>query len=298
MLCGIFDLLKRLSLLVFFLVALLMITQGISRGNEVSAESFLTHGKAGEVPFFFTLPAVPSSSTTPRPVGVLLLIPCYNGSGEALLDARWREFADQHSLVLLAPTFHNTNPEELHHAKGYYYPEQGSGEQVEEALAEVHHRTGVQIDRMLIFGFSAGAHVAHRFALWKPSQVQAFVAYSAAWWSDPTASLRNVPALIMCGENDERYEATRAFMEKGLALHLPWIWRSYKNTDHQLTPAVRSMAEAFLGYYARAKRMGVPDYAGDIQTYRFLPSNQAESIAPAVRIGLPKELANIWAQEK
>jgi len=70
-----------------------------------------------------------------------------------MLDDRWRQFADQNSLILVAPTFKNTNPEELHQNRGYYYPEQGSGEQVEKALEKVHLRTGVQVDHLLIFGF-------------------------------------------------------------------------------------------------------------------------------------------------
>lgn len=139
---------------------------------------------------------VPTFNTATK---VLLLIPGYNGSGEALLDARWKVFAEKHGLVLLAPTF-KTTPEELRRGRGYYYPEQGSGAEVERMLAQGKQESGVQTDKILIFGFSAGAHFAHRFAMWKPERVKAFVAYSAAWWSEPTETLRGVPALIICGE--------------------------------------------------------------------------------------------------
>ena len=130
------------------------------------------------------------------PIGVLVLVPGYNGQGEAILDDQWKKFTIENNLALLAPTFRAEGMEN-NSGKGYYYPEQGSGEVLERALAKLNRRTGVQTDRILIFGFSAGAHFGHRFALWKPQRVKAFVAYSAGWWSEPTAAIRKVPALIM-----------------------------------------------------------------------------------------------------
>jgi pimeloyl-ACP methyl ester carboxylesterase len=286
----------------FLLVVLFCLFQIWFESSAQSQEFFLITCKETLVPFSLYRPTSAPDATSHRPSGVLLLIPGFNGSGEKIIDDRWKHFADEHSLVLLAPTFTSTNsPQELR-TKGYYYPEQGSGAVIEEALSEVHRRTGAPVDKILIFGFSAGAHLAHRFALWKPDRVEAFVAYSAGWWSDPTPPLRVVPALIMCGESDERYEPTRAFMERGMALHLPWIWRSYKETGHQLTPAVRSMAEAFLAEEADRLKAGSgltsPKLYGDIQSYQVVSAADRETIPEAVRIPLPSEaVANVWKME-
>jgi poly(3-hydroxybutyrate) depolymerase len=240
--------------------------------------------------------------------GVLVLVPGYNGKGEQMLDARWKAFAAKHQLVLLAPTFH-AEDKENNEGRGYYYPEQGSGEVMEKALKEVKKRTGVATERVLFFGFSAGAHFAHRFALWKPQRVKAFVAYSAGWWSEPTARVRKVPALVMCGEADERYAATFDFFKKGQRLGCPWVWRSYKETGHVLTPAVREMAEVFLACYGgmgeRAggrEQTGMPmslvSRYGDIQTYRSVGPAERESIPEEFRIELPsKEIAEVWEKE-
>ena len=288
------------KLLVIFPI-FLMIRSGFAY-EAAKVESFPIVSKEASVPFFLYRPDSSSEGISHRPSGVLLLIPGFNGSGEKILDDSWKRFADEYSLVLLAPTFTSTNnPQELR-TKGYYYPEQGSGAVIEEALWEVHRRTGAPVDKILIFGFSAGAHLAHRFALWKPDRVEAFVAYSAGWWSDPTAALRGVPALIMCGEGDERYEPTRAFMERGMALHLPWIWRSYKETGHQLTPAVRSMAEAFLAEETDRLKAGVgipsPQFYGDIQSYQVVPASDRETIPEAVRVPIPSEaVAEVWKKE-
>ena len=237
--------------------------------------------------------------------GVLVLVPGYNGKGEQMLDARWKAFAAKHQLVLLAPTFH-AEGKENNEGRGYYYPEQGSGEVMEKGLKEVKKRTGVATDQVLFFGFSAGAHFAHRFALWKPQRVKAFVAYSAGWWSEPTARVKKVPALVMCGEADERYTATFDFFKKGQRLGCPWVWRSYKETGHVLTPAVREMAEVFLAHYAgrgeRAggeKQTGMPvSRFGDTQTYRSVEWTERETIPKEFRIELPsKEVAEVWEKE-
>ena len=287
--------------MVLCVMSVFAMAQFVSASEVAGLESFAIDGKPGLVPFFYYPPPAPGKSTA-----LLLLLPGFNGSGAAMLDERWRRFADEHHLVLLAPTFTSSNPEELHHHQGYYYPELGSGKVIEEALTEVHHRTGAPIDQILIFGFSAGAHVGHRFALWNPARVKAFVAYSAGWWSEPNESLHNVPALIMCGESDERFEATRAFFQKGLALNLPWIWRSYKNTAHQLTPPVRTMSEVFLSYYAKQMKGGSESHAnsssnisyGDIQTYRVVPESDKESIPEIVRVLLPSpQIAEVWMRE-
>ena len=288
--------------LILLAIAISALAHEVSASEANAKQSFLIEARQGSVPFFLYRPDSSSEGISQRPSGVLLLIPGFNGSGEKLLDDRWERFADEHSLVLLAPTFTSTNkPQELR-TKGYYYPEQGSGVVIEEALSEVHRRTGAPVNKILIFGFSAGAHLAHRLALWKPDRVEAFVAYSAGWWSDPTPALRGVPALIMCGESDERYEPTRAFMERGMALHLPWTWRSYKETGHQLTPAVRSMAEAFLAEEAcRLKAGGVissPQFYGDIQSYQVVPATNRETIPEAVRVPIPSEaVAEVWKME-
>jgi dienelactone hydrolase len=237
--------------------------------------------------------------------GVLVLVPGYNGKGERMLDARWKAFATKHGLVLLAPTFH-AEGRENNDGRGYFYPEQGSGEVMEKALREVEKRMGVATDKVLFFGFSAGAHYVHRFALWKPQRVKAFVAYSAGWWSEPTARVKKVPALVMCGEADERYGATFDFFKKGQRLGCPWVWRSYKETGHVLTPAVREMAEVFLAHYTGLgergdieEQAGMPvSRFGDIQTYRSVGWAERETIPEEFRIELPsEEVAKVWEKE-
>lgn len=269
-----------------------------AKGNAVAESASFTvpYGRAGEsARFDFWAPA-----HAPRNTGVLLLVPGHNGSGAGMLTPEWKRFAEANGLVLLAPTFH-VSLEELRAGKGYYYPAQGSGEAVERALTTLARKVSVRTDRILVFGFSAGAHFAHRFAIWKPGRVRAFVAYSAAWWSEPSEAMTRVPALIMCGEDDPRFTPTLEFMEEALTLGLPWIWRSYRGTGHEMTPTVQRMAEEFLAYYA-GDGSGAgeqEEFYGDIQTFEYVPVSEGDKIPDAVRVVLPsREIAETWAKEK
>lgn len=244
------------------------------------------------------------------PVGVLLLVPGCNGDGRGMLSETgpWAQFANEAHLVLVGPTF-QTTLEEVHSRQGYYYPELWSGDATMKALEQIRAKTSVRSDKVLIFGFSAGAHFAHRFALWKPEKVAAFVAYSAGWWDKPKASLRDTPGLIMCGEADERFDPSFEFFGRGRRLGLPLIWRGYRNVGHELKPQVLKMAQAFLGYYAQQQKMeqvarqrhpsGTP-LVGDIQSYRFYPENSPEAahIPPESRVALPSlEVSQAWSDE-
>jgi poly(3-hydroxybutyrate) depolymerase len=247
-----------------------------------------------EVVFHYRIPV------TKTPTGVLLVVPGCNGDGSGGLrdGGGWAELASREGLVLVAPTF-KTTLKEIQSRHGYYYPAEWSGAATFTALNRIHAETRADVGKVLVFGFSAGAHFAHRFANWRPDRVKAFVAYSAGWWDAPAPALRDVPALVMCGEEDLRYGATREFMAQAQALGLPWLWRGYAGTDHEITPVVKRMAGAFLGHYARGGR--AEGLVGDLQTCEvFLGgSEEAEAIPAELRVSLPsRAVAEIWKQEK
>jgi len=57
-------------------------------------------------------------------MGLLVLVPGYNGDGGEMLDQRWKAFAEKNGLLLLAPTF-KAEGHENNEGRGYYYPKQG-----------------------------------------------------------------------------------------------------------------------------------------------------------------------------
>jgi len=285
---------------VLSLLGICLCATGLRAGEIQSVEVASPSPLNRQVSFYYRLPdaASPGKQTLPAGTGVLLLVPGFNGDGRMFLNQQaWIRFADREGLLLVSPAF-QTNMEEIHSRKGYYYPDQWSGQATLAALDQIAAKTGVKADKIMLFGFSAGAHFTHRFALWKPDKVKAFVAYSAGWWDEPVPALRGVPALIMCGEDDERYEATMAFMRRGAELQLPWVWRSYKGTGHVITPQVVAMAQAFLAHYTRDEKPET--FTGDMQSYQVFEekSAEAERIPRDLRVTLPsKAVAEAWKQE-
>jgi len=267
---------------------------GAVREVRVSSPS----GAIGPVSFFYRMPESQETRKPQEALGLLLLVPGFNGDGRMFLnEGAWIRFSDEKGMILVSPSFHTT-PEEARAGTGYYYPKLGSGLTTLAALDQIAGKEHVKFDKILIFGFSAGAHFAHGFALWKPERVKAFVAYSAGWWDEPTAALHNVAALVMCGEGDERYDATRAFMARAQELHLPFVWRSYQGAGHVITPDVVRMAQAFLAHYASGEK--AENFTGDIQSYEYFGEGtaEAEEIPEEMRITLPsKAVAEAWKQE-
>ncbi len=270
-----------------------IVCTSVTRASDTFIQSFTIScpsAAGGAVTFDYYYP----TSAADRPK-ILVLIPGYNGSGRAQLTSFWTQLAHRHRLVLLAPTFQAT-PEEIESRTGYYYPALWSGEVLLRAAAELERMVRADTSRLYLYGHSAGAHFAHRFALWRPDRVAAFVAYSAAWWDPPTAAITDVPALIMCGEDDPRYDATLTFFLESKAFDAPWVWRGYRATGHESTPIVIRMAATFLEHYLTEQ----PDapIVGDIQAYETADWSERNTIPEDARVRLPSEkIAETWKQE-
>ena len=114
------------------------------------------------------------------------------------------EFAERYHLVVLAPLFPidalgNENPD------GYkYLVEDGFRyDLLLDAMgSEVSRRTGCDHERFFLYGYSGGAHFAHRYLLVHPQRVRAatigspgqvtLLDFSTDWW----AGTRNVEAVF------------------------------------------------------------------------------------------------------
>lgn len=173
-----------------------------------------------------------------RSSGILVICPGLNGSGEAACGegSPWAEFADRQRLLLVSPTFY-CDPGNVHDRRVcYYYPESGSFDWLLNEIDKVADQYGISDRKLLLFGFSAGAHVVHRLALWKPERVKAVVAQGAGWWDEPKMTGQRVPMLILCGEQDERYYVCLEFYRAAMRAGYPMAWRSYPGLGHKWMP--------------------------------------------------------------
>lgn len=144
-----------------------------------------------------TIYTPPTASSKVQPIRVLLALHgmFYNGGdfGMPLLD-----FARQNNLVLVAPTFnYNVN---------YKDPEVVTNEdlqltrQLTQVLQQLPQAIGHSVEsKVLLFGFSRGAQLAHHFAMFYPVQVMGAAVLSAGAYTLPLSQFRNKPLLFPYG---------------------------------------------------------------------------------------------------
>lgn len=163
--------------------------------------------------------------------GVLVLAPGMNGNGKHFLaESPWMDFAERHQLGVIALAFRSdAEPMYDERRRGYYWPEQGSGPALLEAV-EKHFGADLPI---LIYGFSGGAQFTSRFAEWAPERVAAWAAYSAQFWDPPAANDIAPPGIVACGDHDgSRWQPSFAYFYQGRELGKPWTWVSIPDTGH------------------------------------------------------------------
>jgi len=129
----------------------------------------------------------------------------------------------------------------LRKGRGYYYPEQGSGQLL---LDEIDREFDANTP-LLLYGFSGGAHFASGFAEWKPERVMGWCAYSAGWWGKQSSPNVSPPGLIVCGNEDERYGASLIYFKQGRALGKPWLWLSVGQDSHSISPQAENFAREY-----------------------------------------------------
>jgi hypothetical protein len=181
---------------------------------------------------------------TEHPAAILVLSPGYDENGiDWIQNPLWRKFAQDHNLDLVGLSFASDGGL-LRKGRGYYYPRQGSGQLLLDAL---NHEFDPGVP-LLLYGFSGGAHFTSGFAEWKPERVIGWCAYSAEWWDKPVLGDSGPPGLVACGENDERLGASLLYFKQGRALGKPWLWLSAPKTGHSIYPP----AEDFIRDYFSA----------------------------------------------
>jgi poly(3-hydroxybutyrate) depolymerase len=128
---------------------------------------------------------VPSALDRSRPVPILLALHGFSGSGTGIA-ARLRGCADQYGWLLVAPTMVY---------RDYFDPQQ-LREDAQDNLPRVHAMlesvragvTGLELaPELLVYGFSRGAQMAHRFSMTYPREVAAVAALSAGSYTLPNA---------------------------------------------------------------------------------------------------------------
>lgn len=139
----------------------------------------------------------------------------------------FRPYADRHGIALIAPVFTADTFKDYQRLG-----RKGIGPRADLALIRVLNavskRTGWDVRKIDLFGFSGGAQFAHRFAMVHPQRVRRLVLGAAGWYTMPdpatpyphgtgdsgalsaarlhlTAAVR-IPTLVMVGELDNQID--------------------------------------------------------------------------------------------
>jgi predicted esterase len=188
---------------------------------------------------------VPAHIERPAPLLVFLHSSTSNGH-------RWAPNlagpADRYGFVILAPSARN----------GYYWTETYDDRAILDAIEEVKLRFPIDPSRIYIAGNSAGGHTVYRFAIQNRDVFAGFASSAGRLNPEvPDSVLERawgMPALILCGEQDETVPITSvlAGKERLEKAGVRVTFRSYPCGHGVLAPATGALDDMFRWFAALA----------------------------------------------
>lgn len=128
---------------------------------------------------------VPAGAAARQPVTVLVTLHGMGGEGRVFCRSLLAE-ADRNGWVLVAPTFRYY--ENWHDPAAVLKDDVAAVQRLKAMLDQLPELTGLRLrPRVLLYGFSRGSQVAHRFALVYPTRVLGVAALSAGAYTLPVA---------------------------------------------------------------------------------------------------------------
>lgn len=169
--------------------------------------------------------------------GIMVLFGGRNWPGDKTLATfRFDLLADKHRLFLLSPSFQDRN---------YWEPEPWSGKLLKQAIQELQRKYRLKNTKLFFYGYSAGGQCVTLFYQWMPDQVAAWGIHGCGVFP-PKLKTSAAPALITCGtEDSERLQISRSFVYRYREHGGELLWKYYRNSGHELTPAALELAKVW-----------------------------------------------------
>ncbi|MFH1613130.1 MAG: hypothetical protein ABIB46_05360 [bacterium] len=182
---------------------------------------------------------------------VLIAFPGLSGSGIQFISPRWAKFSEENGFVIISPSF-QFNREDWEKRKSYQYPNIWSGNVLLKIIDEVGKKVKISKNELYLFGFSAGAQFAHRFALWKPEMCKAVAAHALGGVTLPEKWIP-VKFLLTIGGKDimDRKENVSRFTEACKNLNISVVFNEYPGIGHTL---IEDQIEMSLKFFTEGRK--------------------------------------------
>ena len=188
-----------------------------------------------------------------------------NTTGEGEIKSRtWTDWCDRNGIFLIVPSYKNDN---------YWEPQKWSGRALLEAIAQLKKKyPNICDDKLLFYGYSAGAQCSNLFPAWMPEKSRAYVSHACGVFHKPNERMKNVAGLLTCGDADrQRLIINRRFIEHYRKLGVNILWKSFPNHPHDVPQGSTYLAQAFLEYYHKL-------YVCDLDSLKPRPKESAKTM--------------------
>ena len=188
-----------------------------------------------------------------------------NTTGENEVKSKsWGNWCDKNGVFLIVPSYKNDN---------YWEPQKWSGKALLEAITQLQKKyPNICDDKLLFYGYSAGAQCSNLFPAWIPERSRAYVSHACGVFHKPSERMKKVFGLITCGDADrQRLIINHRFIEDYRKLGVNILWKSFPNHPHDVPVGSTYLAQAFLEYYHKL-------YACDLDSTIPRPKESREPI--------------------
>lgn len=146
-----------------------------------------------------------------------------NTTGENEVKSKsWGNWCDKNGVFLIVPSYKNDN---------YWEPQKWSGKALLEAITQLQKKyPNICDDKLLFYGYSAGAQCSNLFPAWIPEKSRAYVSHACGVFHKPSERMKKVFGLITCGDADrQRLIINHRFIEDYRKLGINILWKSFPN---------------------------------------------------------------------
>jgi pimeloyl-ACP methyl ester carboxylesterase len=227
----------------FLMAGLLLWTMGNARADEIHQAGIPPRGGDNFSLAEFRCYVPPNIGTVN---GALVLVPPFNEDGRGMADQdRWREFAKNYGVALVACFFEGDEKRDYSNAR------RGSGQALLRVLRDLADQSGrreIADANFMIWGVSSGAQFAATMAMEKPDRVVGFVSIFGFNWVPADGPSRRIPGLFITARDLDAgaAEKTRKHFRDNRSLGATWAYFETGRAD-QMGEELEQFAQVYLG---------------------------------------------------